>query len=150
MICAMDVSGGTTGGSPRRGGASDFQVGVSTVGGRLVCHLVGDLDAFAAPRLREAMANLAQAPALVIDLEGVPFLDSAGLGSLIGAVRRVRAAGGRVAVCSGRYPVARLLHVAGFDRIVPLAASIAEACAALDQDPAREAVGAPALADGRL
>ena len=56
---------------------------------------------------------------LLIDLSAVPFMDSAGLGALIGGIRRAREAGGDVAVACSRPTLTRLLHTTGFDRIVP-------------------------------
>ena len=63
----------------------------------------------------------------MIDLGGVPFIDSSGLGALIGLIRRVRESGGVVAVTLGREPVRKLLQVAGLDRVAPLTASVGEA-----------------------
>ena len=86
-----------------------------------VCRPVGELDAFTVGQFREALSELAGVQALLIDLGGVPFLDSAGLGALIGGVRRAREAGGDVAVYGARPAVARLLHTTGFDRVASVA-----------------------------
>jgi anti-sigma B factor antagonist len=86
-----------------------------------VCRPVGELDAFTVGQFREALSELSGVPALLIDLSGVPFLDSAGLGALIGGVRRAREAGGDVAVYGARPAVARLLHTTGFDRVASVA-----------------------------
>ena len=75
------------------------------------------------------------AEALLIDLSDVPFMDSAGLGALIGGIRRTREAGGEVAVACSRPSLTRLLHTTGFDRIVPVAESVDEAAAALSSAP---------------
>ena len=69
---------------------------------------------------------------VVIDLSGVPFMDSAGLGALIGGIRRTRDAGGDVAVACDRPTLTRLLHNTGFDSIVPVEDSIEQALAALE------------------
>jgi anti-sigma B factor antagonist len=66
----------------------------------------------------------------------VPFVDSAGLGALIGGIRRTREAGGEVAVCCNRPTLVRLLHTTGFDRIVTVAETIEEAAAALNEPAA--------------
>ena len=71
------------------------------------------------------------ADALLIDLSDVPFMDSAGLGALIGGIRRTRENGGEVAVACSRASLTRLLHTTGFDRIVPVAESVDEAAKAL-------------------
>ena len=59
-----------------------------------VCRPVGELDAYTVGQFRESLAELSSAPRLLIDLSAVPFMDSAGLGALIGGIRRAREAGG--------------------------------------------------------
>ncbi|MBA2624615.1 MAG: STAS domain-containing protein [Acidimicrobiia bacterium] len=96
-----------------------------------VCRPVGELDAFTVGHFREALAELSTSSRLLVDLAGVPFLDSAGLGALIGGVRRTREAGGDVAVYGARPAVARLLHTTGFDRVASVSESEEGAAEAL-------------------
>jgi len=96
-----------------------------------VCRPVGELDAYTVGQFRESLAELASAPRLLIDLSAVPFMDSAGLGALIGGIRRAREAGGDVAVACSRPTLTRLLHTTGFDRIVPVTETVEEAALAL-------------------
>ncbi|MCL2394762.1 MAG: STAS domain-containing protein [Acidimicrobiaceae bacterium] len=98
----------------------------------VVCRAIGELDAFTVSHLREALAELAVSPRLVIDLSGVTFVDSAGLGALIGGIRRTREMGGDVAVACDRPVLIRLLRTTGFDRIVALAETVDEAAWVLD------------------
>ncbi|MCU1452244.1 MAG: anti-sigma-factor antagonist [Acidimicrobiales bacterium] len=96
-----------------------------------LCRPVGELDAYTVTQFREALGELASRPRLIIDLSAVPFMDSAGLGALIGGIRRAREQGGEVAVACSRPTLTRLLHTTGFDRIVPVAATIEGAAGAL-------------------
>lgn len=96
-----------------------------------ICRPVGELDAFTVGQFRESLTELGGGGRLLIDLSGVPFLDSAGLGALIGGVRRAREAGGDVAVFGARPAVGRLLHTTGFDRVASVSDSEAEAALAL-------------------
>ena len=96
-----------------------------------VCRPTGELDAYTVGQFREALAELAGAARLLIDLSDVPFMDSAGLGALIGGIRRTREAGGDVAVACSRPTLTRLLHTTGFDRIVPVTETVEEAASAL-------------------
>lgn len=104
-------------------------------GDHTVCRPVGELDAFTVGQFREALAELGGGRRLLIDLSGVPFLDSAGLGALIGGVRRAREAGGDVAVYAARSAVARLLHTTGFDRVASVSDTEDAAAAALAAAP---------------
>ena len=55
-----------------------------------LCRPVGELDAYTVNDFREALGGVAEATHLLIDLSNVPFMDSAGLGALIGGIRRTR------------------------------------------------------------
>jgi anti-sigma B factor antagonist len=96
-----------------------------------VCRPVGELDAFTVSQFRQALSELASRPRLLIDMSGVPFVDSAGLGALIGGIRRARELGGDVAVSCSRPTLVRLLRTTGFDRIVTVAETETEAAEAL-------------------
>ncbi len=100
-----------------------------------LCRPVGELDAHTVPGFREALGELATRPRVVIDLSEVPFMDSAGLGALIGGIRRAREHGGEVAVACSRPTLTRLLHTTGFDRIVPVTETLDAAAAALAGTP---------------
>ena len=98
-----------------------------------VCRPAGELDAYTVGQFREALAELAEEKRLLIDLSDVPFMDSAGLGALIGGIRRTRENEGEVAVACSRPTLTRLLHTTGFDRIVPVKDSLEEALEALNE-----------------
>ena len=96
-----------------------------------LCRPIGELDAYTVGAFRDALGGLADKRYLLIDLSSVPFMDSAGLGALIGGIRRAREAGGDVAVACSRPTLTRLLHTTGFDRIVPVTETVEDAAAAL-------------------
>ena len=108
-----------------------IEIDIDHEGTHTVCRPRGELDAYTVPQFREALAGLADASPLLIDLSEVPFMDSAGLGALIGGIRRVREANGEVAVACSRPTLTRLLHTTGFDRIVTVTETLAEAAEAL-------------------
>ena len=108
-----------------------LQVHVSESGGCTVCRPEGELDAFTVGGFRDQLAGLTFDHGLVIDLSDVPFMDSAGLGALIGGIRRIRDAGGAVGVVCARPAVLRLLHTTGFDRIVTVSSTLDNAIAEL-------------------
>jgi anti-sigma B factor antagonist len=109
--------------------ADALQVEISESDDCIVCEPIGELDAFSVPGFREQLASLRDRGPVVIDLAGVPFMDSSGLGALIGGIRRIRDAGGSVAVVCDRPAVLRLLHTTGFDRIVSVSSTRADAIA---------------------
>lgn len=92
-----------------------------------VCRVAGEIDSCTAPVLREALGRASQFPRLAIDLSELSFLDTAGLRALVAGIRRSREAGADVVVCAVRPNVARLLGIAGLDRVVPSAPTLGEA-----------------------
>lgn len=105
-----------------------------TPAGHTILRPVGELDAFTVTDFRQALADAASSERLIIDMSGVPFVDSAGLGALIGGIRRARELGGDVAVACNRPTLVRLLRTTGFDRIVTVTETVEEAVAALDSE----------------
>lgn len=99
-----------------------------------ICRLVGEVDAYTVSEFRDALGGIEGVSRLIIDLSEVPFMDSAGLGALIGGIRRVRESDGDVGVISTTESLNRLLHTTGFDRIVPVCDSIDEVIGALDDE----------------
>jgi anti-sigma B factor antagonist len=93
----------------------------------VVCRPTGELEAFTLTQFRQTLAELAPSRRLVINLSGVTFVDSAGLGALIGGIRRTRELGGEVVVACDRPVLIRLLRTTGFDRIVDLAETVEDA-----------------------
>ena len=107
-----------------------MDIHIETTDDYTLCRPSGELDAYTVGEFREALGQVAEVKALLIDLSDVPFMDSAGLGALIGGIRRTREGGGEVAVACSRQSLTRLLHTTGFDRIVPVTDSVAAAVAA--------------------
>ncbi|HET6793856.1 MAG TPA: STAS domain-containing protein [Acidimicrobiales bacterium] len=110
-----------------------LDIQIQEADGYTICRPNGELDAFTVSQFRESLAELSSRKRLVIDLSGVPFIDSAGLGALIGGIRRTREQGGEVAVACNRATLIRLLRTTGFDRIVTVADTVEEAAAAMAQ-----------------
>ena len=108
-----------------------LDIQVEPADGYTVCRPIGELDAFTVSQFRQALAEMAGKGRLLIDMSGVPFVDSAGLGALIGGIRRARELGGDVSVACNRPTLTRLLRTTGFDRIVTVAETVEEAATAL-------------------
>jgi anti-sigma B factor antagonist len=99
-----------------------FDVQVRPHGEWTVVSVVGDVDLASTPRLRSTIAAVvrSRSPRVVLDFGGVDFLDSSGLGVLLGALRRVRAADGVLRVVVAAPHVRRVFELTGLDTIFEL------------------------------
>ena len=77
--------------------------------------VAGEVDVSNADSLREALDGAlgANAPGVVVDLAEVPYIDSTGIGVLVGAAHRAREAGSSLAVERPQRNVARVLGLLG-------------------------------------
>ena len=100
--------------------------------GWTVLAISGEVDVVAAPELRDRLTELIGdgTPQVIVDLDDVDFIDSTGLGVLVGAVRRARAASGDVRLATSSARLTRLLDATGLDDVFVVAASADEAAAA--------------------
>lgn len=99
----------------------------------------GELDAYSAPELEERLAALpSDARFLVVDLTQLTILDSAGLGLLTSAARRLRSRDGAVVLATEDPNVLRILSLTGLGRLFVVRATAGDA--------AQEALGRALLA----
>jgi anti-sigma B factor antagonist len=96
-----------------------------------ILRLSGELDSSRAGEVRDVFAEVPTGAMVVVVLTEVPFIDSAGLGALIGGIRRIRDKNGDVVLCGARPGVARVLTVSGVDQLVRLEPDVEAATVAL-------------------
>lgn len=84
-------------------------------GDTTILTVVGELDVATAPELRERLAGLDNNGVhdLVLDMSGVNFCDSTGLGILVGARKRFKAHGGAMTITHVQESVRRLFELTG-------------------------------------
>lgn len=117
-------------------GAMDVTVEHRHVGPRTVVEVGGEIDILAAPVLRDCIATQIDEGRtdLVIDLGDVTFMDSTGLGILVGTHKRLRVLGGRLVVVAAQENLLKVLRITGLDGVLTLVSSQDEA---LDQQAPR-------------
>jgi anti-sigma B factor antagonist len=89
-------------------------------GDAIVYRLRGSLDVSTAPSLRAALIEAAEEGKhdIIVDLSHLEFLDSTGLGALIGAHKRALENDGRVRLIVNEGPISRLLTITGLMRVL--------------------------------
>lgn len=105
-----------------------------TTGRALVASLRGELDHHNAAQIRQELENRFSALGmrnLIFDLSGLRFMDSSGLGVLIGRYKTVSALGGQTRICAPTPEVDRLLRLCGMYKIIPLYETLSEAASGL-------------------
>ncbi|HSK47172.1 MAG TPA: STAS domain-containing protein [Coriobacteriia bacterium] len=90
-----------------------FSARNSVYSGVPVLHLSGELDVASLPDIKRQMSALAPATCLIIDLEGVTFMDSSFVGQLVRLHDDLTSNAGAVALASCPTNVARVLHMLG-------------------------------------
>lgn len=105
-----------------------------TVGDRTVVEVGGEIDVYTAPKLREQLVELVNDGSyhLVVDMERVDFLDSTGLGVLVGGLKRVRAHEGSLRLVCNQERILKIFRITGLTKVFPIHTSVDEAVAATD------------------
>jgi anti-sigma B factor antagonist len=106
----------TVSGTATLGVGLDIEMETAVDGRPVVC-LRGELDAHNADTLRAVLGEqLDQTPTLIVDMSGLSFIDSTGLGVLVGALRRARSLGGDISLVVTKPTIRKVLTMTGLDR----------------------------------
>jgi anti-sigma B factor antagonist len=111
----------------------ELEIDLRQEGGWTVLAAVGELDLYTAPRLRDEVLAAIDGGArqVAIDLNGVGFIDSTGLGILVACLKRLREQDGRmVLVAPESSPLRRLLSLTGLEQVLPTHTALADAVGA--------------------
>ncbi len=110
----------------------DLGLDVTERNGWSVLAVRGEVDVATAPRLRERLIALVGSGEvkIVVDLESVDFLDSTGLGVLVGALKRVRTQDGDLSLVCTQARILKVFEITGLTRVFAIHRSVDEAVAA--------------------
>jgi anti-sigma B factor antagonist len=107
----------------------DLKLEHYTEGDTVVVAVEGEIDVYTAPRLRELLIDLVNKGSfhLVVDMENVEFLDSTGLGVLVGGLKRVRAHDGTLDLVCTQERILKIFRITGLTKVFGINASVQEA-----------------------
>lgn len=105
---------------------------VGPIGDCAAVQVTGEVDVYTAPMLREQMQELLAKGAthVIADLSQVDFLDSTGLGALVGGLKRLREAGGSLALVITTPRILRIFQITGLTKALAAHGSVEDAVTA--------------------
>jgi anti-sigma B factor antagonist len=109
----------------------DLDLKVRKQGDHAVLEVAGEIDVYTAPKLREKLIELVNEGSyhLVVDLEKVDFLDSTGLGVLVGGLKRVRNHDGSLKLVCTQDKILKIFRITGLTKVFPIHDSVDDAIA---------------------
>src|SRR5213596_3759614 len=110
----------------------DLKLEHHTTDGIEVVDVEGEIDVYTAPRLRELLIDLVNGGhyQLVVNMEKVEFLDSTGLGVLVGGLKRVRAHDGSLDLVCTQERILKIFRITGLTKVFGIHDGVDEAIAA--------------------
>lgn len=91
-------------------------------GNQLTVHMQGELDHYCAQAVRRRIDSLLLEDegirCLILDFEKLDFMDSSGIGVILGRYRLMRDRGGSMYVAHMNTHIARIFHMSGMDRLI--------------------------------
>jgi anti-sigma B factor antagonist len=115
--------------------AVNLDLETSKKGDVAIISLRGEIDVYTAPRLRQALIDLVEGGSkdIVVDMDKVDFLDSTGLGVLVGGLKRVKSNDGEMKLVVTQDRIMKIFDITGLAKVFPMFGSLDEA---VGQQPA--------------
>lgn len=108
-----------------------MELDISTERDGTTCRIAvnGEVDVYTSPLLKSHIVDAVDSGCvdLVVDLEGVGFIDSSGLGVLVSGLRRVKEQSGSMRVICTKEGILKIFRITGLDKVFPIFASADEA-----------------------
>jgi anti-sigma B factor antagonist len=123
----------------------DLTLNTRSEADRAVLEVAGEVDVYTGTTLRDRISGLLDSGVrdLIVDLGRVEFIDSTGLGVLVGALNRARELGGSLQLVCAQERVLKLLRITGLDQVFTVQPSVDRALAADDTAGTDRPAGQP-------
>src|SRR5262245_53634914 len=110
----------------------DLGLDVAERNGYAILSVRGEVDVYTAPKFRERLIELVSEGKhrIVVDLEGVEFLDSTGLGVLVGGLKRLRSHDGDLLLVCTQSRILKVFEITGLTKVFAIHDSVDAALAA--------------------
>ncbi|MCE5204231.1 MAG: STAS domain-containing protein [Coriobacteriales bacterium] len=107
----------------------DLDISVDRDGATCRMQVSGEVDVYTSPMLKARIIDAIEdgCTDLVIDLEGVGFIDSSGLGVLVSGLRRVKERSGSMRLVCTKDNILKIFRITGLDKVFPVFSTLEEA-----------------------
>ena len=97
----------------------DLTLTTRDAGGKTIVAVGGEIDVYTAPKLRDKITEIVAGGVydIVIDMEEVEFLDSTGLGVLVGGLKKVRAHDGSLQLVCNQDRLLKIFRITGLAKV---------------------------------
>jgi len=109
----------------------DLEITPETKNGYLILHLEGELDTYNCGQLRSALVEHVEQGhnRIIVDMSAVEYIDSTGLGSLVGGLKRVSEHGGLMRIVCDNPQIVKVFEITGLDKVFAIFKTQEEALA---------------------
>lgn len=107
----------------------DLRINVKKVDGIAVIELDGEVDAFTCARFRDTLVTVIDegSPNLIVNMSDVEYIDSSGLGTLVGGLKRASEHQGKIGLICNSDQIRKVFEITGLERVFPIFSSEADA-----------------------
>jgi anti-sigma B factor antagonist len=97
----------------------DLTLATNEVDGATIIAVGGEIDVYTAPKLRDKITELVAKGVydIIVDMEAVEFLDSTGLGVLVGGLKKVRAHDGSLELICTQDRLLKIFRITGLAKV---------------------------------
>jgi len=115
----------------------DLSIDIVKRDATIILNVAGEVDVFTAPKLREQLIALVDQGErnIIVELEGVDFLDSTGLGVLVAGLKRVKTHEGTLSIVCTKDRILKIFRITGLTKVFPIHASVDESISAAGMVP---------------
>ena len=100
-----------------------MEINLEKIQNTLIIKLIGEIDHHSAANIRAAVdkeLEFSSVKNIVFDLDGVTFMDSSGIGMIIGRYKQAQARGGKTLIVRAKPQVDKLLELSGIKKIIEI------------------------------
>lgn len=110
----------------------DLSLDTQQIGEHSVVSICGEIDVYTAPKLRAHLSELVGAGQhrIVVDLDQVDFMDSTGLGVLVGGLKKVRAQDGSLSIVCTQERLLKIFRITQLSKVFEIFTNQNDAVAA--------------------